>query len=80
MEMNYITLEDNKEYMILSTVEVTNNRYFILCTEENVNDICIRKVEKNQNNEDVLVKLESKEEFYKVLTLFNKLNRKGSHE
>lgn len=81
MTMTSITLEDGKEYLIISTVECNDNRYFVMISEDDDNDdMCIRKIKINKDNEEVLVKLDSKKEFYDVLNVFNSINRKENHE
>ena len=80
MKVNIITLENKQDYIILSTIEHNNNRYFVLINEDNDNDLCIRKVVLNTENKETLVKLDSKEEFIAVLNIFNKLNRKENNE
>lgn len=80
MKMNLITLENNQDYIILSTIELKDNKYFVLVNELNDKDLCIRKVILNKDNKEVLVKLDSNEEFYKVLSMFNNINRKDKNE
>lgn len=80
MKMTLITLENNQDYIVLSTIELNNNKYFILVNELDEKDLCIRKVIMNKDNKEVLVKLDSNEEFFEVLSMFNNLNRKDNNE
>lgn len=80
MKMNLITLENNQDYIILSTIELKDKKYFVLVNELNDKDLCIRKVILNKDNKEVLVKLDSNEEFYEVLSMFNNINRKDKNE
>lgn len=79
MDVNVITLEDGKEYIIYSIVENANNRYFVLLNEED-EQYCFRKVIKTENNETALVKLASNEEYEQVLSLFNKHEKGEKNE
>ena len=80
MNMNLITLENNQDYIILSTIDFNNNKYFLLANELDDKDLCIRKVIMSKDNKEVLVKLDSNEEFFEVLAMFNNLNRKDKNE
>ena len=80
MKMNLITLENNQDYIILSTIELKDKKYFVLVNELNDKALCIRKVILNKDNKEVLVKLDSNEEFYEVLSMFNNINRKDKNE
>lgn len=79
MNATIITL-NNKDYIVSAALEVDGNKYLLLSNENDLDDICIRKVIKNHTNEEILVKLENTEEFNKVLTKLNILNREGIHE
>lgn len=80
MNVSVITLENKQDYIIVSTIEYKNNKYFILVNEDDDNDITIRKIMKNDNNDDVLVKLESKEELIEVLNMYSNREGKGKNE
>lgn len=80
MNMNLITLENNQDYIILSTIDFNNNKYLILANELDDKDLCIRKVIMSKDNKEVIVKLDSNEEFFEVLAMFNNLNRKDKNE
>lgn len=68
-EYNVITLEDNIEYTEIDRIEDNNNIYVVLSDLENPENFCIRKLI-NENNEEFIVGLDSKEEFDKVLKIF----------
>ena len=68
-EYNVITLEDNIEYTEIDRIEDNNNIYVVLSDLENPENFCIRKLI-NENNDEFIVGLDSKEEFDKVLKIF----------
>ena len=68
-EYNVITLEDNIEYTEIDRIENNNNVYIVLSDIENPENFCIRKLI-NENNEDFIIGLDSKEEFDTILKIF----------
>lgn len=70
MDINVVKLENEEEYLIIDTIILQDKKYLILVNEKNYYDICIRKVIEKDDKE-VLVKLESEEEFENVVTRFN---------
>lgn len=76
MKANVITLEDNKEYVIIDTVVIENNNYLVLASNDDNDEIVIRKVV-IKDNKEVLVRLEDEIEFDNVLQEFYKKYRKG---
>lgn len=74
MEMKCITLEDGLQYMVLDEIDFNNNTYVYLSNVEDPEDFCIRKVE-NDKNEELLVGLDSNEEFDKALLLYTEKNQ-----
>lgn len=80
MDSTIITLENNKNYVVLSTIDFDNNKYFYMANELNPEELCIRKVIIDKDNDEALVKLDSKEELTKVLSVFNEMNRKDKDE
>ena len=81
IDVNCITLENGREYIIIGALENNGNKYLFLANEKDKLDICIRKVI-TENNKDYLVKLDTEEEFEKAMDLFNEeFNRKeGNNE
>lgn len=71
-DVKIITLEDGKDYMVTDEFEINKVRYVYLTNEEDIADICIRKIN-IINNEEYLVGLDSEEEFKNALQEF--LNR-----
>ena len=69
IEVNVITLENNRDYEIIDTIKIDDNRYLILSNEEDDNDICVRKIIVDANRE-YITKLDSKEELEEVMTNF----------
>ena len=51
-----------------------------MAEELNPEDLCIRKVVIDKDNDEALVKLDSKEELNKVLSVFNEMYRKDKNE
>lgn len=74
MEMKCIKLEDGLEYMVLDEIDCEINTYVYLSNVEDPEDFCIRKVE-NDKNEELLVGLDSNEEFDKALLLYSEKNQ-----
>lgn len=79
IDVNVIELENNKEYIVADTIVCDNNNYLLLINKENKNDIVIRKVIKKDNTE-YTVKLDSEDEFTKVLSIFANKHNGGSNE
>ena len=51
-----------------------------MAEELNPEDLCIRKVVIDKDNDEALVKLDNKEELNKVLSVFNEMYRKDKNE
>lgn len=64
-----VTLEDGKDYMVTAELEINNIKYLFLTNEDDVADFCLRKINTINNNE-YLVGLNDKEEVIKVLQEF----------
>ena len=70
MEVNVIKLENNLEYIIIDAIEDNNNKYLVMTREDDPLDICVRKII-TLDNEEYLDKLETEEEFEKIIKIFN---------
>ena len=68
VNINVITLDDNKNYEVIDKEIIDNNTYYFLINEDDEKDRCIRK-EMVKDNEKFLTTLEE-DEFDKVLTVF----------
>jgi len=76
IEVNVITLENNRDYEIIDTIKIGDNKYLILSNEKDDNDICVRKVIV-EGEREYITKLENKEELEEVMTNFyNKYMKK----
>lgn len=64
-----VTLEDGKDYMVTAELEINNIKYLFLTNEDDVADFCLRKINTINNNE-YLIGLNDKEEVIKVLQEF----------
>lgn len=64
-----VTLEDGKDYMVTAELEINNIKYLFLTNEDDVADFCLRKINTINNNE-YLVGLNDKKEVIKVLQEF----------
>ena len=64
-----VTLEDGKDYMVTAELEINNIKYLFFTNEDDVADFCLRKINTINNNE-YLVGLNDKEEVIKVLQEF----------
>ena len=69
--MESIILDDNIEYLILSDVEVDDNKYTLFSNIDDEKDIKIRKSIIN-NGDEYYVGLDSQGEFEKVILAFDK--------
>ena len=72
-EVNIITLDDGKDYMVTDELVINNVKYLLLTNEDDVADFCIRKIN-NINNCEYLVGLNNKDEVLNVLKEFAKKN------
>ncbi len=72
-EVNIITLDDGKDYMVTDELVINNVKYLLLTNEDDVADFCIRKIN-NINNSEYLVGLNNKDEVLNVLKEFAKKN------
>ena len=72
-EVNIITLDDGKDYMVTDELVINNVKYLLLTNEDDVADFCIRKIN-NINNSEYLVGLNNKDEVLIVLKEFTKKN------
>ena len=77
IEANIIKLEDNLDYVVIATKEILDNKYIIMCGEEDPNNIVVRKVI-NKDEHEILIKLDSKEELEKVLLEYMKDKEKDN--
>lgn len=69
IEVNVITLENEKDYEIIDTIKIDEHKYLILSNEEDDNDICVRKVIEKEGKEYITT-LDSEEEFENVMKKF----------
>lgn len=67
--MEVVTLEDNKDYLILDTLEVEGIKYIYLClvTDQEKKSVCIRKLVDNEEN---IAGLDTEEEYKKALNAY----------
>ncbi len=68
MDLYKIVLEDEKEYYIIDTIIYGENKYVVL-GNQNEDDFNIRKVVLH-NDEECLIKLDSKDEYNKVVAIY----------
>ena len=73
MDVDIVTLEDNKEYGVLKEIECDNQRYVILFEPDSPKNFLVRKIIV-ENNEEFLTKLSSEDEYDSVLSKFLKEN------
>ena len=74
MNLDYIKLENDREYAVIDTLIQNDNRYLYLASEDDEKDIAIRKVVTGEGKE-YLTKLDNNEEFDNVMKGF--LNKHG---
>ncbi|MBQ8902141.1 MAG: DUF1292 domain-containing protein [Bacilli bacterium] len=68
MEVNVVTLENNKDYIIIDTIEFNDNKYLFLSNKDDENDMCVRKI--ITKDREYLTKLDNKNELEEVLNIF----------
>ena len=73
MNVKCIKLEDGITYMVIDEIDDKNNTYVYLSNIEDDEDFCIRKVD-NIRNSELLVGLDSDEEFDNALLLYTRKN------
>lgn len=61
---------DNKDYLIKDKIKLDNIYYYFLINTNNINEVIIRKENKNKE----LVSLKDEEEFNKIMKLFLQRN------
>ena len=71
MKLNFVTLENGIDYMIMDEKEFNNVKYIYLVNEEDSSDFCIRKVV-TEYGEEMLSGLDNDDEFQVAVNLFNK--------
>ena len=64
-----MNLENGQKYIILDTIVKNNNNYLIFVNDNNDKDLRIRKVIM-ENNQEMVVKLDSDEEVKDILNEF----------
>lgn len=70
-EIEFITLEDGIEYVIMDEIDNSGTVYVYLTNADDEKDFCIRKLDKSGEKE-MLVGLDSDSEFDKALLLYTK--------
>lgn len=68
MEEIYSLEIDGKQYLIVDQIKDKDNEFVYFSNEDNPKDFCIRKLAKDDN--DMLIGLDSDEEFDYALSLF----------
>jgi len=61
---------DNKDYLIKDKIKLDNIYYYFLINTNNINEVIIRK----ENKDKELVSLKDEEEFNKIMKLFLQRN------
>lgn len=68
-KLNVVTLDNGVEYSEVDRLEYDGNIYAFLTNLNQIKDFCIKKVLKDDNGE-LVVGLDSEEEFNNILSLF----------
>lgn len=74
IEAKSIKLEDGIEYMVMDEIANANTTYYYLSNIDDEEDFCIRKIEKEKDDQ-LLVGLDSDQEFDRAMLLFMKKNK-----
>lgn len=72
-EVKIITLENNNEYQVVDEIFYNNINYILLSNVSDNKDICIRKIE-IENNDEFVSRLK-KEEYDTLIKLFLEKNK-----
>ena len=67
--INVVTLENGIDYDVILTIEDGNKNYIVLSNVSDHNDLAIRRIWEKDDKE-YLEKLDSEEEFEKIINLF----------
>lgn len=73
-EVKCVKLEDGLDYMVIDEIDNEDVTYVYLANVLDEEDFCIRKVD-NMKNGELLVGLDSDEEFDKALLIFTKKHK-----
>ena len=73
-QIKTVILEDNIEYIILDEITNDNKIYIYLANINDETDFCIRKKEIEENKQ-ILIGLDSEEEFDNALNLYYQKNK-----
>lgn len=67
--MEVVTLEDNRDYIVLDTINIDGIKYIymVLATSEKEKSVCIRKLVDNEEN---IAGLDTEEEYKKALDAY----------
>ena len=74
MDINYITLEDGFDYIIIENIKENNNEYLYLVNENDDKKFLIRKII-IENDKELISPLDNDSEFEYALNLFNNKNK-----
>ena len=69
-----VKLEDGIEYMVIDEIVNANTTYYYLANIDDEEDFCVRKINKDKNDQ-LLVGLDSDAEFDRAILLFMKKNK-----
>ncbi len=72
-EIDTLTLNNGKSYIVTDQIVIENDTYLFLNNENDYSDFCIKKLIPNNNEE--LQGIETKEEFNRVLNAFLEKNK-----
>ena len=79
IEVDMLTLENNKEYMIVETLLNEGNKYLFLVNKDDNEDIVVRKVIQKEDGE-YIVKLDNDDEFEEIMYLFKEKHKGDNNE
>ncbi len=68
-DVTIVTLDNGKDYYVLKDITANNKRYCYFSNIENQHDICVRRVEQ-ENNKSYFCYLDSEDEFRQAMKLF----------
>ena len=78
-DLDILTLQNNKDYIVIDTLINEEKKYLFLLNKEDDNDMVVRKVIKKDDGEYV-TKLDSEDEFEEIMYLFKEKHKGDENE
>lgn len=73
-DVKSVILEDGIEYWVMDEIDNATTTYYYLCNIDDEEDFCVRKIEKEKDDQ-LLVGLDSDAEFDRAMLMLAKKNK-----